>query len=75
MPGVHQELRRQFARQAENFERPQWSFGDERLLRWVADATPVGGEDRVLTRGSATCCSCAATPLTCRSWPGSSTSS
>ena len=48
MPGVHQELRRQFARQAEDFERPQWSFGDEGLLRWVADATPIGGEDRVL---------------------------
>jgi ubiquinone/menaquinone biosynthesis C-methylase UbiE len=54
MPGVHQELRRQFARQAEDFERPQWSFGDEGLLRWVADATPIGGEDRVLDAAGGT---------------------
>jgi ubiquinone/menaquinone biosynthesis C-methylase UbiE len=54
MPGVHQELRRQFARQAEDFERPQWWFSDEELLRWVADATPVGGEDRVLDAAGGT---------------------
>jgi ubiquinone/menaquinone biosynthesis C-methylase UbiE len=51
---VHRELRRQFARQAEDFERPQWLFSDEQLLRWVADATPVGGEDRVLDAAGGT---------------------
>jgi len=54
MPWVHQQLRRQFARQAEDFERPQWWFSDEELLRWVADATPVGGEDRVLDAAGGT---------------------
>ena len=51
---MHQELRRQFARQAEDFERPQWWFSDEELLRWVTDATPVGAEDRVLDAAGGT---------------------
>lgn len=37
-----------FARQAETFERRGYVFGDEDLLAWIADAVPVGGDERVL---------------------------
>jgi ubiquinone/menaquinone biosynthesis C-methylase UbiE len=46
---VHDEVvRREFARQADSFEDPSFSFGDERLRDWILANVPVAADAAVL---------------------------
>jgi ubiquinone/menaquinone biosynthesis C-methylase UbiE len=49
MTSAHDELvRREFTRQAASFEDPNYSFGDERLMRWILAHVHVAADSTVL---------------------------
>jgi ubiquinone/menaquinone biosynthesis C-methylase UbiE len=47
-PAHDEVVRREFTRQAASFEDPGYSFGDERLMRWILANVPVSADAIVL---------------------------